>query len=173
MPVTREGCRQLNGLRPGLPFVVGDDREGVVAPAVLAQQKNQAPTIRGANAARLTEMRRGMGSYGTRRAPGEAAVAGANLKDVESGPLTCTPKEPAIVMKPGKVVTVTEALQRTHGDNLVRADCAYPGVEVLPDGTIVSTTYGHWSEGESPYVVCVRFQVEELDAQLEAGTGQR
>ena len=59
------------------------------------------------------------------------------------------------------------------GDNLVRADCAYPGVEVLPDGTIVSTTYGHWSEGESPYVVCVRFQVEELDAQLEAGTGQR
>ena len=59
------------------------------------------------------------------------------------------------------------------GDNLVRADCAYPGVEVLPDGTIVSTTYGHWSEGEAPYVVCVRFQVEELDAQLEAGTGQR
>ena len=29
-------------------------------------------------------------------------------------------------------------------DNKDSWDCAYPGVEVLPDGTIVSTTYGHW-----------------------------
>jgi hypothetical protein len=27
--------------------------------------------------------------------------------------------------------------------------CTYPGVEVLPDGTIVTTTYGHWTEGEA------------------------
>jgi len=42
-------------------------------------------------------------------------------------------------------------------------DCAYPGVEVLPDGTFVVTTYGHWSEGEEPYVVSVRLKLTELD----------
>ncbi len=48
-------------------------------------------------------------------------------------------------------------------DNHHRWDCAYPGVEVLPDGTFVATTYGHWTEGEAPYVVSVRFKLEELD----------
>jgi hypothetical protein len=49
-------------------------------------------------------------------------------------------------------------------DNTKGADCAYPGVEVLPDGTVVTTTYGHWTEGEEPYIVSVRFKLEELDA---------
>ena len=53
-------------------------------------------------------------------------------------------------------------------DNLHRWDCAYPGVEVLPDGTIVTTTYGHWDEGEPPYIVSVRFTLAELDALAEA-----
>ncbi len=53
-------------------------------------------------------------------------------------------------------------------DNKHRWDCAYPGVEVLPDGTFVATTYGHWTEGQQPYVVSVRFQLEELDALLAA-----
>ncbi len=44
------------------------------------------------------------------------------------------------------------------------ADCAYPGVEVLPDDTIVTTTYGHWMPGESPYIVSVRLRLTELDA---------
>jgi hypothetical protein len=48
-------------------------------------------------------------------------------------------------------------------DNKDRWDCAYPGVEILPDGTFVTTTYGHWTEGESPYVVSVRFKLPELD----------
>lgn len=43
------------------------------------------------------------------------------------------------------------------------ADCAYPGVEVLPEGTVVTTTYGHWTEGEPPYVVSVRLTLAELD----------
>jgi hypothetical protein len=47
------------------------------------------------------------------------------------------------------------------------ADCAYPGVEVLPDGTIVTTTYGHWTEGEQPYIVSVRLRLEELDAKAK------
>lgn len=51
-------------------------------------------------------------------------------------------------------------------DNTKGADCTYPGVEVLSDGTIVTTTYGHWTEGEQPYIVSVRFQLPELDARL-------
>lgn len=49
-------------------------------------------------------------------------------------------------------------------DNTKGADCAYPGVEILPDGTIVTTTYGHWTEGEAPYIVSVRLKLTELDA---------
>jgi len=48
-------------------------------------------------------------------------------------------------------------------DNHVSADCAYPAVELLPDGTFVATTYGHWTEGKQPYIVSVRFRLEELD----------
>jgi hypothetical protein len=50
-------------------------------------------------------------------------------------------------------------------DNKVEADCAYPGCELLPDGTFVTTTYGHWEEGEAPYIVSVRFKLEELDVR--------
>ena len=46
-------------------------------------------------------------------------------------------------------------------------DCGYPGMELLPDGTIVTTTYGHWTEGEPAYVVSVRFTLAELDAKLK------
>mgnify|MGYP001419239620 CR=1 FL=1 len=52
-------------------------------------------------------------------------------------------------------------------DNHHGWDCAYPGVEVLPDGTIVATTYGHWDEGEPPYIVSVRLKLEELDAMAK------
>ncbi len=52
-------------------------------------------------------------------------------------------------------------------DNKKGADCAYPGVEVLPDGTIVTTTYGHWIEGEHPFIVSVRLKLEELDQMAE------
>ncbi|MBN2417589.1 exo-alpha-sialidase [bacterium] len=49
-------------------------------------------------------------------------------------------------------------------DNRHGWDCAYPGVEVLPDSTFVITTYGHWAEGQEPYIVSVRLKLEELDA---------
>jgi hypothetical protein len=48
-------------------------------------------------------------------------------------------------------------------DNTEGADCAYPGVEILPDGTFVLTTYGHWTAGEPPYIVSVRLKLDELD----------
>jgi hypothetical protein len=52
-------------------------------------------------------------------------------------------------------------------DNHQGADCAYPGLELLPDGTFVTTTYGHWTQGERPYIVSVRFKIEELDRRAK------
>ena len=52
-------------------------------------------------------------------------------------------------------------------DNTKGGDCAYPPVEVLPDDTIVTTTYGHWSKGQSPYIVSVRLKLSELDAMAK------
>ncbi|MCB9884274.1 MAG: exo-alpha-sialidase [Planctomycetes bacterium] len=43
-------------------------------------------------------------------------------------------------------------------------DCAYPGVEVLPDGTFVLVTYGCWEPGEAPFLREVRLRLAELDA---------
>lgn len=53
-------------------------------------------------------------------------------------------------------------------DNTKGSDCTYPGVELFPDGTFVTTTYGHWTEGELPYIVSVRFKLDELDAKWKA-----
>ena len=35
---------------------------------------------------------------------------------------------------------------------------------LLADGTIVTTTYGHWTEGEPPYIVSVRMKLSDIDA---------
>jgi len=43
------------------------------------------------------------------------------------------------------------------------SDCAYPGVEILSDGTFVLTTYGHWTPKEQPYILSVRVRLDELD----------
>jgi hypothetical protein len=51
--------------------------------------------------------------------------------------------------------------------NTYQGDCAYPGVERLPDGTFIATTYGHWREGEPPFIESVRFKLKELDAKLK------
>ena len=48
-------------------------------------------------------------------------------------------------------------------DNTRDWDTCYPGLELLPDGTFIATTYGHWDEGEQPYILSVRFKLEEID----------
>jgi lysophospholipase L1-like esterase len=48
-------------------------------------------------------------------------------------------------------------------DNKHRWDCAYPGVNLLPDGNFVCTTYGHWEEGAEPYILSTRVNLAELD----------
>ncbi len=50
-------------------------------------------------------------------------------------------------------------------DNHSAWDCCYPGLEVLRDGTIVTTTYGSWTKDAEPYVVSVRLKLGELDAR--------
>lgn len=57
-------------------------------------------------------------------------------------------------------------------DNQDSWDCAYPGVEVLPDGTIVTTTYGHWEAGKEPYIVSLRLTLTELDGRGRDGRGR-
>ncbi len=47
--------------------------------------------------------------------------------------------------------------------NFKGRDCAYPAVEILADGTIFTTTYGHWIEGEEPFILSVRFTLDEID----------
>ena len=52
-------------------------------------------------------------------------------------------------------------------DNHRGLDCAYPAVELLPDGTFVATTYGHWARNEKPFIVSVRLKMNELDELAE------
>jgi len=54
-------------------------------------------------------------------------------------------------------------------DNKHAWDCAYPGVNMLPDGSFVCTTYGHWTEGEQPYILSTRLTLPELDRLAAEG----
>ena len=48
-------------------------------------------------------------------------------------------------------------------------DCGYPGMELLPDGTIVATTYIKYRPGKEKHsVVSTRFTLQETDAQEQA-----
>ncbi len=44
-------------------------------------------------------------------------------------------------------------------------DTGYAGLELLPDGTFVSTTYCVLKTGEKPLVVSVRFKLQDIDAK--------
>jgi hypothetical protein len=54
--------------------------------------------------------------------------------------------------------------------NTKEADCGYSGLEILPEGVFVATTYGHWTAGEPPFIVCSRFKMPEIDARAIAQT---
>jgi len=45
-------------------------------------------------------------------------------------------------------------------------DCAYAGVEVLPDGTVVATSYGEFDAGKPNYIVSVSFHPDEMDEKF-------
>ncbi|MEM7454407.1 MAG: sialidase family protein [Planctomycetota bacterium] len=78
----------------------------------------------------------------------------------------------------GWVGTWQDLIDGAHGQYFVRLkdnkkgyDTTYPGVEILPDGTFVVTTYGHWTEHEEPYILSVRFTLNELDETAEQQSG--
>lgn len=49
------------------------------------------------------------------------------------------------------------------------SDCGYPGMELLPDGTVVATTYIKYAPGKEKHsVMSVRFKPADTDAQLKA-----
>lgn len=52
-------------------------------------------------------------------------------------------------------------------DNKKGTDCAYPALELLPDGTIIATTYGHWDAGEQSYIMALRFTMQDLDSMVD------
>lgn len=73
------------------------------------------------------------------------------------------------------VGTWSDIVEGKEGQYLVRLkennkgyDTGYSGVEVLPDGTFVATSYGHWDEGLDPYILSVRLKLTQLDAMSQA-----
>lgn len=56
-------------------------------------------------------------------------------------------------------------LLHSHAERV--SDCGYPGVELLPDGTLVVTTYVKYQPGpEKHSVVATRFRIDETDAKV-------
>ena len=46
-------------------------------------------------------------------------------------------------------------------------DCGYPGIHLMPDGTVVATTYiKYWNDARKQSVVCTRFRVDETDKRV-------
>jgi hypothetical protein len=61
-------------------------------------------------------------------------------------------------IKQGKPGQYRVSLIKTFKDGL------YPGLHLLPDGTIVATTYASLTPKENPSIVSVRFKMSEVDA---------
>ena len=67
--------------------------------------------------------------------------------------------------------TYDDLINRREGQYRIRImesethDCGYAGIEILPDSTIVTTSYGRFTPGKPNYVVSVRFKPEEMDAK--------
>jgi hypothetical protein len=52
-----------------------------------------------------------------------------------------------------------------------KVDLGYPGLELLPDGTFVATTYAVLAAGEKNSVVSIRFKLQEIDARAVGRQG--
>jgi hypothetical protein len=60
-------------------------------------------------------------------------------------------------IKQGKPGQYTIALLNNFSDG------GYPGIHLLPDGTIVATTYASLAPNEKPSIVSIRFKMSEID----------
>ncbi len=69
----------------------------------------------------------------------------------------------------GWIGTYDDLVNKREGQYRIRlmenneCDCAYAGVEVLPDGTVVATSYGEFDAGKPNYIVSVSFHPDEMD----------
>jgi len=91
-----------------------------------------------------------------------------DLDDLARKVDTGSPTEGDWVGRYEDLVKGTEGQYRIRiKDNKHTWDCCYPGVEVLPDGTVVTTTYGHWEKGQQPYILNVRFTLDEIDKKAQ------
>jgi hypothetical protein len=61
-------------------------------------------------------------------------------------------------IKQGKPGQYTIALLNNFSDG------GYPGIHLLPDDTVVATTYASLDTNEKPSIVSVRFKMREIDA---------
>ena len=69
-------------------------------------------------------------------------------------------------IKSGKPGQYRVKLLHSHATRV--GDCGYPGMELLPDGTIVATTYVKYAPGpEKNSVVSVRFDLKTTDALVK------
>ena len=69
-------------------------------------------------------------------------------------------------IKSGKGGDYRIKLLHSHADRV--SDCGYPGVELLPDGTLIITTYIKYAPGpEKHSVVSTRFKIAETDAMVK------
>ena len=63
---------------------------------------------------------------------------------------------------------VIHLLHHVQWPGVWSGDTGYSGVELLPDGTIVCTTYTHhFPDDRKSSVVSMRFKIAEADAQLK------
>ena len=67
----------------------------------------------------------------------------------------------------------SDLVKKTEGEYRIRLkkntkelDSSYPALERLPDNTIIATTYGHWDEGEEPYIISVRFNPKTIEKKM-------
>jgi hypothetical protein len=69
-------------------------------------------------------------------------------------------------LKQGKPGQYRVKLLHNHAERV--GDCGYPGMELLPDGTIVATTYVKYASGKEKHsVVSVRFNLATTDALVK------
>jgi hypothetical protein len=53
-------------------------------------------------------------------------------------------------------------------DNTDAWDAAYPGLVRLPDGRLVTTTYGHWTANQPPWIATIQLDPRALDRSMRS-----
>ena len=52
-------------------------------------------------------------------------------------------------------------LMKNYAYNHNEGDCGYSGVSIMPDNKVIAVSYGHFTEGQSPYIVSVKMNLND------------